>query len=472
MLQRILLCAAVLFSATALQAVAKTHFIAPIGSGKSGAADGSEGSPWASVADALRSGKVAGGDKIVLKDGDHGALVLNNVSFSSTVTIVAQNAKKAHVEYIDISGNSKNLLVDSLSVWPNNPYNRPGTLIFTAPTASNLVLEDLDVRAGQDAGNYLKWSAAEWRNRAVDGAMIYSTKTVVRRSLFTGVRFGVAILGDDGRAAGNRISGFSADALRGNGARAVIRGNYVENCVSVDGNHADGFQAFTQTSIVGLRIERNKILEWTANPSHPLRCYLQGIGMFDGFYDDLVIRNNVVSVRMGHGISVMGTRNAQITHNTVVQADGLPGNWPWIGVFDHKNGSLSTDVLVANNIAMKFMGATDAQRRMVFERNAAISYPAKVFENVAAFDYRPLASSGYVDKANPNYSAPVDIRFFARPYSGASDLGAYEIGSSAVKVNYKVPNGETLAAVKPTNAGTSQATAAGSADGAKFVSAP
>jgi hypothetical protein len=417
-----------LVAASALPGLAATYHVAAAGANAS-AADGSASRPWPSVEAALRSGKIKGGDVVLLADGDHGPLHIQDANFPTPVTIRSQNEKKAHVEYVYVHGNTRNVTVANLSVWSSNANKPVGPLVSTAQTASDLKFVGLDIRGGKDAGNYLNWSKSEWLSRAVDGIMIYSPRTVVRRNQLTGVRFGIAISADDGWVGANRISGFSADGLRGNGANNQFRANYVENCVSVDENHPDGFQAFTQTRIVGLLIERNTIMEWTADPKHPLRCGLQGIGLFDGFYDNLLIRNNVVSTRMGHGITVMGARNARITHNTVVQAEGLPGNYPWIAVYGHKNGSPSTDVVVANNLAMAFGGGSNGQQRIVYSGNVVISYPAKVFANVAKFDYRPKADSGFIDKANQTYSPVLDIERKVRPIQKGSDLGAYEMGA-------------------------------------------
>ncbi|MGL6211543.1 MAG: choice-of-anchor Q domain-containing protein, partial [Paracoccaceae bacterium] len=168
-------------------------------------------------------------------------------------------------------------------------------------------------------------------------------------------------------------------------------------------------------------------IEWNGKPDHPLRCSLQGIGLFDGFYDDLVISNNLVSVTAYHGIAVNGVRGAKIVNNTVVHALGHTKAEPWIAVSPHKNGTPSTDVLVANNVAMRYMGSSNASNRVEFRSNSVIGTPGAVFESPSAFDYRPRAESGFIDTADKASAPPVDMLGKARPSGIAPDRGSYEI---------------------------------------------
>ena len=142
---------------------------------------------------------------------------------------------------------------------------------------------------------------------------------------------------------GNRITELTSDGLRlvaGN----VVRNNYVANFLRVDDDHIDGFQSIGDVTnpVRDLVLDGNTILEWAHPVNHPLRASLQGIGMFDGFYDNFRISNNVVSVTSHHGISVYGGRAESDLNNTVVQQSGNPNNIPWIGVFNHKNGTPSS----------------------------------------------------------------------------------------------------------------------------------
>ena len=74
--------------------------------------------------------------------------------------------------------------------------------------------------------------------------------------------------------------------------------------------------------------------------------------MFDGFFDNLVIRNNLVVTDHFHGITVAGCTNALFEGNIVLNVLGsamVRGSHPWLKVAPHKNGKPSRNVIVRNN---------------------------------------------------------------------------------------------------------------------------
>jgi hypothetical protein len=202
----------------------------------------------------------------------------------------------------------------------------------------------------------------------------------------------------------------------------------------VDKTHRDGFQSYSKSTVKNLTVEGNIILAWTHKTSSALRGSLQGISLFDGYYDDLVIRNNVVASDHYNGITVLGTHRATITNNTVVNIDGKSGKAPWIKVDTTKAGSPSQNVLVANNLAMSLSGA-DAKNNVVLTNNSVLLYPTKVLQNIVDFDYRPKADSGLIDKADPKYAPKVDVLTDARPSGSGPDMGAFEVGSTSKMVS-------------------------------------
>ena len=364
-------------------------------------------------------GKAAAGDVILLQDGNHGGLDLSAPAFAAPVVIRAEHFGKAHVESIYIRAGS-NLTIGGLSVWPSDPYSHRSSHVETSGATSRIVFNKLDVRGGADAANFAAWSQDEWKRRTANGVWLAGANSVVQNSRFTGVSFGITILGADSRASFNVINGFSADGIRGQGQRGVYRGNTVQNCVAIgDGNHADGFQAHTNPSapITGIVLDRNRFIVWNL-PPHPSVCEMQGIGLFDGWYDNLTITNNIVAVSNGHGITVMGARKASIRHNTVTTANGLPAKWPWIDAFGLKDGTPSEGVIVANNLAMDI---GQPKPGIVFVDNAKIGDPRLTLDPVTS---APLAASGFLDTANPAYRLRLDINGKTR--GAAPDKGAVE----------------------------------------------
>jgi hypothetical protein len=140
---------------------------------------------------------------------------------------------------------------------------------------------------------------------------------------------------------------------------------------------------------------------------------------------------------------VYGARKAVISHNTVVHSEGLTGPYPYIAVRNHKNGSPNSDVLVANNVAMSFTGSTNMGTAVEFRNNSVVGTPGAVFENPFALDYRPRATSGFIDTADPASASAVDILGKSRPSGKGPDRGAYEIIQSVVPAPSPPPDNAT-----------------------------
>ena len=411
-----------------------------------GTPDGSQAKPFPAVWDALKSGIVKGGDTILLSDGSHGGLKLYNVPMNSTVIIKSLNKKKAHFTGIQLLGTTSNLTFQNLSVWALNPASAPADIIWTSNSTSKIILTGLDIRSVATSTEFMTWTAANWTANQKHGVRLDSADSEVRGNHITGVYMGISATGVNAIIEGNVIDGYNGDGIRPLGNNAVVRGNKIKNCVVTDKNHDDGIQSWAGAAgpVDGLTIDSNVITEWTGAADHPLRCKLQGIGLFDGPYNNLVISNNLVVTDQYHGISLYDGHNARIVNNTVVNARGLTGTTPYIAVRPHKNGTPSTDVLVANNVAMSIQGAASATDRVVFRNNSVIGMPSLVFQNPAAFDYRPKATSGYIDTADPTVAPLKDVMGQKRPGGVLPDRGAYE-----TQVNGSVLNTSTLLTQDP-----------------------
>jgi hypothetical protein len=426
------LIAAVVMISTSVPGWAATYYIAPKGTTISPTADGSQAKPWGSISSAIKVAK--GGDTLLLMDGLHGGIKFYNVAFEAPVTIRSMNEKKARTEWILLQGTTRNIVFRDLSIWPSNlDAVERGRMIETLASVSDVTFENLDIRGSSDAAGYPAWTLGDWNKRLFTGIMARGPRSHIINNKITGISFGIQTSGDNTLIANNSVSGFAGDGMRALGQNTIVRNNIVTDCVKINDNHMDGFQSWQLVGAVdGLVLDGNTIVEWSNQKISPLRCKLQGIGLFDGFYDNLTIQNNVVSVSAAayHGISVYGARKAKIVNNTVVAASGNPATSPWLGVFAHKNGTPSTDVMVANNLAMAFKGSSNPTNRVASVSNTVITYPATVFSDVKTFNYVPKAASGYIDTANMLYAPKTDIMGTSRPQGKGPDRGALEVGSS------------------------------------------
>jgi hypothetical protein len=389
------------------------------------------------------------GDTILLMDGYYGGQKFADIDFDGPVTIRSMNAKKARFDWLEVRG--KNLVVQNISVWANYSALASRTLVLSS--ASDVVFEGLDVRGGQDAttSSYPTWTSEEWNKRKVHGLVARGSRTIVKNSTFTGMNFGIQLLGANSQALNNTVQGFSGDGMRALGINNTVRGNRIVDCVQVDSNHADGFQAWRTSgeALVGLVLEQNVILEWANTKTSPVRCKLQGIALFDGFYDNFSITNNVVSVRAYHGIIVSGGRKGVIANNTIVNATGNPASYPWLNVAMRKGGVYpSVDVVVSNNLAMSFRNISQPENRVVSSANSVIQYPAQIFQDVLKLDYTLKSSSGFIDTGNSNGAPTVDVRNYRRPAGSGPDRGAYEMNSSTVTTTEATTSSTTSTAGK------------------------
>jgi hypothetical protein len=404
-----------------------------VAAGGAGQGDGSQAAPFANVRAALRSGKVGSGDRLLLLAGNHGALSLLNQRFDPPLTIMAAVPGQARVERISFGKNLSGVTVDGLNVWPSQPQNIQKSLVSSLDGASDIVVRNLDVRGRADGDQWASWDLQRWLATRADGIFLRGPRSRVENNRITGINFGIMTSGADAQVIGNVIEGFSGDGLRGLGNNNLFRGNLVRDCVDIDANHDDGFQSWSpkkrgpNSAVSGLTIEGNMILEWTGPRTHPLRCKLQGIGMFDGFYDNVMIRNNLIAVSHFHGITVFGGRGVTIANNTVVNLFSARQPYPWIQVKAHKNGTAPSHITVANNLAMAFdlpAGALTAPWKRL---NAPIVGPRRVFMDADRLNYSPHPKSGYMGAGDMTYAPPTDILGRPRPSLGQRPaLGAYE----------------------------------------------
>lgn len=419
----------VLLAACALTpAQAKDLFVNP---SRTQPGTGTVSAPFQSLSEAFASSTIAPGDRLILQTGEYGSVTINNAQFSAPVQVVAAPDAQAHFDEIEIK-NSSNLKLSGLQVWPRNPTPSEGSLVRTAGNASYISFDNMDIRSDVDAPNYRRWPLSKWHAVKRRGVLLRGAHNAIRNSQVTGAYIGISGNGDHAVISGNKVSGFSGDALRALGDFSQVSGNYVQDCIKINKNHDDGFQSWSRGpngktgrgTVRSLTIKSNIILEWNGTAPHPLRCSLQGIGLFDGMFNDLTIENNIVSVSAYHGISVGGAVDSFIVNNTVVNASGLAAKQPWISVAAHKNGTPPQRVIVANNAAMRFR--LPPRIAATASRNVTISGPRRFFADPLGNDFRPRPGADLIGRANARYAPQTDIMGTPRPQGSGPDIGAIE----------------------------------------------
>jgi hypothetical protein len=443
---------------------AATFHVDPV-SGSDDAGDGSAAHPWRTLQHVFDAGLVAtqdwpaypyepgmelvpvhpgapvrAGDTILLRSGYHGDVVIEHAYNAAPITIAAEPGQAPQVRRVRVRS-AQNWILRDLSISPSYAStNEPTTMVvvddhdYFGPTY-DIELAHLDLFSVDDASD---WGADEWVNLASSGIDIGAARVHVHDSRLRNVRFGIAVGGAYGRVQRNVIDGFSADGLRGLGDYGLFEYNRVQNDMvgePDDDNHDDGFQSWTVgaggvgTGVVRGVVLRGNVFVNATDPANPLRESMQGIGCFDGFFEDWTVENNVVVTDHWHGISFYGMRDSRIVNNTVIDlADGQPGP-PWIMVTDHKDGRASENVVVRNNLATDFSLEGNA---IVDDHNRLIGTHAAEWFVAPPFDLHLMPGVAPIDAGSADLAPPLDADGVARPQGAGFDQGAYERRGDAI----------------------------------------
>ncbi len=368
-----------------------------------------------------------GGDTILLQSGNYADLTINNRNPSATVAIRAAVGATPVFTHIRIQ-NSSHWTVADVSVKPRYTTGADGTTAVILD-GDYLAIEDSRIDYVDDV---TPWSVADWLARAGNGISLDGTHLTARGNTITAVDHGIASTGTDTLVSGNLIANFRGDGIRGLGDRTVYEYNTIKNAYGIDDNHDDGFQSWSVgaggvgTGVVRDVVLRGNVIIDFEDPNQFEKTELQGIGLFDGMFENWVVENNLIITNHWHGISFYGAINCRIVNNTVIDNDAAPEPDPWIMVHAHKNGTPSTGVVVRNNIATDYSleGGVTADHNLEITMAGAAAH----FVNPAGGtgDYHLLPTSSAVDAGSPDGAPPLDRDGRARPQRLGFDLGAYE----------------------------------------------
>ena len=323
--------------------------------------------------DALNA--ATGGEVIKLQPGTYGAIYLdptwyhmhvgvltkqgnatNLGTLTAPVTITSADlSKRAVVPNLTINGGAKNLRIENLSFRPS-----PGALAVSL-TGSDITFTRNDISFG-DSTN---WTAADWNAKTGNGIEANGTNIDISYNYLKNINFGING-GTGSHVHHNKIENFIGDGLRG-WDNSTFDNNLVKNPYEVNDNHIDGFQSFVPlgSSVKNVILRNNTFL---VEPStNPLRSNMQGIGLFDGWYDNWIIENNLILVKPWHGIGLMGARNTVVQNNVAISPTNVASEaGTWITVFNSKAGEPSTGITYKNNYANTVMNTLDGNVKVPF----------------------------------------------------------------------------------------------------------
>jgi parallel beta-helix repeat protein len=457
---------------------AKTFYVDPAHGKTSN--DGSSASPWQTLQAVVDSGKietregasypyiwgnplkaknagapVKAGDTLLLLSGYHGDINIQRAYNTDYITIAAAQGQTPSAKHIRLTAVCK-WRIRGLTISPElAPSYDNGTLVVVeshnySGASRDVMIENCTLYSIKDAS---KWTMGQWDTLSCDGITVTGDRVYVRGNTMTNVNFGIVVSGDSCLTEKNSVINFAGDGLRGLGDYDDFRNNYVTGCYAVNANHDDGFQSWSVgtggvgTGVVkGIKFIGNTIINYT-DPNQPFRGSLQGVGCFDGMFEDWVIENNVIMVDHWHGISLYGAKNCRIVNNTVCDLNTVDPGPPWIMITDHKSGTQSTGCVIRNNLTTAVTNNGDPS--CVADHNIIIKNPEDFFVDYKSFNLHLKQGCIAIDSGSSVLAPVADLAGTLRPQGKAIDVGAFEY-SNAGSVDRNVSFRQQASAVKGT----------------------
>lgn len=379
---------------------------------------------------------VSAGDTIFLRSGEHGEIFLRGYYNLDYITIVAEEGHTPIIKKIQIQAGEK-WRFSNLTVSPESYFEDINKLVYFESHGFHGPCKNITIQNCNIYTTSYPWTTAdEWVEKSKDGIYMRGDSMQALSNTISNVDMGITALGDHILVHNNQVINFSGDGVRILGSFITIAHNLIKNCYDVDDNHDDGIQSFTTNGLtVDNNIVTSNIIINNEDPNQNLLGPLQGIGCFDGFYNNWIIENNLIIVNHWHGITFLGANNCKIINNTVL--DPTPHETPgasWIMIDDHKNGTQSTNCIVKNNVTNKV--AVDAIESHNTILNTIEEYKNNFvdFEN---FDFHLKSGSILLDAADNDFAPLQDLDGLERPQGNHADIGCYEfeILSSNITTN-------------------------------------
>ena len=383
---------------------------------------------------------VQGGDTISLHSGSYGDLTISGKNNNSFVTIRTYSGATPVFTSIDIH-NSSYWKLSGLEIKPRYSSGADGTEAVNLD-GNHLTVENCIINYSD---NISGWTASDWLARTGNGIIMDGTNIRVINNTITAIDHGVSCNSSNSLVSHNLIANFRGDGIRGLGNDDVYEYNTIKNEYDVDDNHDDGFQSWTYGSggvgtdtVKNVTLRGNTIINFE-DPNQPFKGELQGVGLFDGMFENWIVENNLIITDHWHGISFYGAINCKIINNTVLDNNNTPEPDPWIMVHDHKNGTPSSGVIVRNNIATDYSlsGGVTEDHNIEITMNEAPTY--FVNPSGGTGDYHLLSTSPSVDAGSENNAPTIDKDGVTRPQGNGFDIGAYEYTSSSSVEDENIP---------------------------------
>lgn len=309
---------------------------------------------------------IRGGDTLYLRDGTYGDLVIKDFYNNRWIKIAAASGHKPEFSSITVLSSS-HWMFEGLSVLPQSRSdNNLKTYLISLESHKwrgpirNIRVIDCTI---QSTEHVEQWQKEDWLRGARSGIRVDGSHMEIIGNRIKNVYFGITADASHSLIKDNQIINFAGDGLRGLGDYTVFEHNLIKNLYKINKNHNDGFQSWSKGPdwkpgggvITGVVLRGNTIINFD-DENQPLRGELQGIGCFDGMYDQWVIEDNVIITDHWHGISLYGATHCTIRNNLVTGPRGAASEKKTrIMVMPHKNATPSQNNVISRNQAMRII---------------------------------------------------------------------------------------------------------------------
>ena len=457
-----------------------TFYADPLNGSPNG--DGSSENPWRTLQEVIDSNLIAyfkhsenynpesewvpvnenapvkGGDRIILRNGHHGYIHKSAFMFKEWLTIEAEKGHTPVFSQIKLDGAFKKIYLKNLTIikehfsgtgnyWETETLNRnDGSCLALRSNdfwgkGSYVKANGLVIRTAEDISS---WTAQNWVDKSATGISLRSAEYIeIINCDIENVRHGITIeyFSDNSAIVNNKIKNYCGDGSRIISNDVFFAYNTITDCFKVDDNHDDAIQSYSRgadnsagTGTIKNVVIRGNFIIGTTDFSNSLAGNPQGIGCFDGMFDNWTIENNVVVTDHYHGISFYGFTNSDIVNNTVIDQIADNPTSPWIRISPHKNGTSSANCRVANNIVFNAVSIegnniSEGTNYVIGRDNYSLVY--ELFIDPDNFDFH--LSNNNVTQTHIVNQGEVITRLVSseidkdnRARDGNPDLGAYE----------------------------------------------
>jgi hypothetical protein len=339
------------------------------------------------------TGRIKGGDVLILKSGYHGSIALFDVYLNEMIHIVAAEEEYPVLRKLYVVG-GKNFTFDGIYFSADITEFEDSDLVNMRTgdyNCENFTFQNCYFFSTLDTSS---WGLLEWNSKAVNAIYVNCDNLIIRNNFVFNINKGIYSLLRSGSAdiRNNTIKNFAADGMRIYSSNTKVQHNLIITSYEVNGNHDDAIQLGSTVDIpqVNIDILENVIIGYEHN-NHPYKSHCQGIVSFGDNNRDWRILGNWLILDTYHGITIATSDRIVVADNFLITRSDNAPRTPWID-FTPPSGFIGTpQYVVKDNIATRINLAELHSSNIIVDD----SYEAysNYFNDPINFDLTPIVEN-------------------------------------------------------------------------------